>query len=436
MKTIRIRAAGQFLLLTALLVLPALPVRAETLGDAWRLALDRNNSLAAIRSQADAASAEAGAAQAERWPRLSVDGSYQRFGDAPAFSFPVAGQTFLSPDLVDDDDFYSARVRLEVPVFTAGRVTASIESASLGARAAAAVRDGAVQDLKLAVAVAYVDVLRAGRAVAAASAQVASLDSLVSDIRVMMEQETVAKNDLLAAQVTLANARQGLLRAENRQSLAIAGYNRLLGEPLERVPALDDLPMPPPEAGQSLESLVTRAATNRSELSGLEARANALEQRARSERASGWPQVGLMADYQYLENQVLDREDFTLVGIGFNWTVFDAGRIRQRSDSFASAGRAARHDRDDLRSRIELEVRQVWLDGREARARVQVNREAVEQAEENLRATREQYAVGLANNTVVLDAEALRLTAIRNYDDAVLDSVLAGLRLQRAVGDL
>jgi len=44
--------------------------------------------------------------------------------------------------------------------------------------------------------------------------------------------------------------------------------------------------------------------------------------------------------------------------------------------------------------------------------------------------------VGLANNTVVLDAEALRLTAIRNYDDAVLDSVLAGLRLQRAVGDL
>ncbi len=422
-----------------LLCLVALPLQAETLADAWNLALERNNALAAVRNQVDAARADADAARAERWPRLSVDGSYQRFGDAPAFSFPVGGQDFLSPPLVDDDDFYAARAHIELPVFTAGRITAGIESAELGARAAGSASDSAVQDLKLAVASAYVDVLRAGRSLAATESQVDSLRSLVNDVTVMVEQETVAKNDLLAAKLTLAEAEQDRLRAANRLSLARAQYNRLLGEPLDRIPELAELHGAPPDTAatdNSLDALVATAIARRSDLASLDARTRSLDERARSARAAGWPQVSLMADYQYQENQVLDREDFSLVGIGFNWTVFDGGRIRNQAESFANAGRAAGRSRDDLRSRIELDVRQAWLDREEANARVAVTREAVAQAEENLRVARELYSVGLTTNTVVLDAEALRRKAVGNADNARFDQVLSDIRLARATGGL
>ena len=422
-----------------LLCVLALPLQAETLADAWRVALERNNALAAVRSQVDAAQADASAARAERWPKLSVDGSYQRFGDAPAFSFPVGGQNFLSPPLVDDNDFYSARARLELPIFTAGRISAGIESAELGARAADSASDSAVQDLKLAVASAYIDVLRAQRSLSAREAQVASLRSLVNDVTVMVEQEAVAKNDLLAAQLTLADAEQDRLHASNRLSLARAQYNRLLGEPLDRIPELAELHAAPSgtvEADSTLNALVTAAIGQRSDLASLDARTRSLDERARSARAAGWPQVTVMADYQYLENQVLDREDFSLIGVGFNWTVFDGGRIRNQAESFASAGRAAGRSRDDLRSHIELEVRQAWLDREEANARVAVTREAVVQAEENLRVARELYSVGLTTNTVVLDAEALRLKATSNADNAGLDAVLSEIRLERATGGL
>jgi len=422
-----------------LLCVLALPVQAETLADAWRVALERNNALAAVRSQVDAAQADASAARAERWPKLSVDGSYQRFGDAPAFSFPVGGQNFLSPPLVDDNDFYSARARLELPIFTAGRISAGIESAELGARAADSASDSAVQDLKLAVASAYIDVLRAQRSLSAREAQVASLRSLVNDVTVMVEQEAVAKNDLLAAQLTLADAEQDRLHASNRLSLARAQYNRLLGEPLDRLPELAELHAAPSgavEADSTLNALVTAAVGQRSDLASLDARTRSLDERARSARAAGWPQVSVMADYQYLENQVLDREDFSLIGVGFNWTVFDGGRIRNQAESFASAGRAAGRSRDDLRSRIELEVRQAWLDREEANARVAVTRDAVAQAEENLRVARELYSVGLTTNTVVLDAEALRQKATSNADNAGLDAVLSDIRLERATGGL
>jgi hypothetical protein len=49
---------------------------------------------------------------------------------------------------------------------------------------------------------------------------------------------------------------------------------------------------------------------------------------------------------------------------------------------------------------------------------------------------REQYEVGLSGNTEVLDAVSLERTAVAAHDDAAADAVLAGLRLQYALGTL
>jgi len=416
-------------------LLATVPVAAETLEDAWRQAMDRDAGLAAVRSLAEAGRAGELAARAERWPKLTVDGSYQRFDDAPAFSFPVGTETFTSPELVGGDDFLMGRARLEMPLFTGGRVSAGIESAAQAARGAGLAEEGYAQDLRLAVATAYVDVLRGQRALRAAEAAVTSLSAHVQDVAVMVEQEAVARNDLLAARVTLADAEQARLRAANRHAVALAAYNRLLGEPLDRVPDLVEPAAQPPPAG-SLDELVARAIAGRRDLAGLEARALALAGKADGARAGLWPQVGLVADYQHLENQVLDDDDFALLGVGFSWTVFDAGRTRQQANALRSASRAAARDRDDLESRVALEVRQAWLDLGEAEARVRLTRDAVEQADENLRVGRELYGVGLATNTVVLDAEALRLGAVGNHDTAVLDAILGSLRLRRTIGEL
>jgi len=422
------------MVILALAVAPSL-AQAETLEDAWRMAVERDPGLAATRSLIEAGRANELAARAERWPTLTVDGSYQRLNDAPAFSFPVNGTTFTSPELVKNDDFLMARARVAMPLFTAGRVTAGIKSAQEAARGAGLAEQSYAQDLRLQVATAYVNVLRARRELRAAEGSVASLTSHANDVAVMFEREAVARNDLLAARLTLADAEQRRLKAENHNAGALAAYNRLLGEPLDRIPELAELaPTPLPSA--TVEELVERARVNRPELAGLDARSQALAERARGENASRWPQVGLLADYQHLENQVLDEQDFALLGVGFSWTLFDAGRIQQRANALHSASRAAAQDRDDLESRVALEVWQAWLDAREATARVPLTREAVEQAEENLRVGRELYSVGLATNTVVLDAEALRLAAVRNCDNAVLDVALGNLRLKRAVGDL
>ena len=114
----------------------------------------------------------------------------------------------------------------------------------------------------------------------------------------------------------------------------------------------------------------------------------------------------------------------------------DGGEARNQAASLRRASQATSHRLDDLKNGIEYQVRAGWLGVREADARVTVTRTAVAESEENLRLSRELYGAGLANNTQVLEAVALRIAATNNTSDAELDAALARLELQRAVGEL
>jgi outer membrane protein TolC len=146
--------------------------------------------------------------------------------------------------------------------------------------------------------------------------------------------------------------------------------------------------------------------------------------------------LALTAGYNHFDNTFLNRQDFASVGVGVRWTVFDGGQSAQRAVALRSAARASQQQMADQQSRIELQVRESWLDRDTAAARVAASGEAVAQAEENLRIARELYRSGIGTNTQVLDAQTLRAISTSNRDNAQLDLVLAGYRLQHAVGIL
>jgi outer membrane protein TolC len=431
------RTAGWGIGILAAATVAAAPAAgAETLAEAWALADAQDNALAAVRSQAEAAELDAAAARAQRWPSLAVGGAYTRLDDSPAFDFGFTGLPIAPPELFGGDDFWMGAATVTVPLFTSGRISSSIAAAEARGRGAGAQVEGAEEDVKLAVADAYVGVLRARRALEVAGSNVKSLESLVGDISAMFERELVPKNDLLAVQVALADARQGRLRAANAAEIALAAYNRRVGEPLTRPVDLDEaLPVPAGLPGDPAQ-LVQVAVDKRSELKALDEQATAYGQLARTERARVMPQLSLTGAYNYLENTFLDDEDFASVGVGVQWAVFDGGQARKRAAALERSRRATEQQRADTQSLIALQVRQSWLDVEETRQRIQVTADAVDQAEENLRIARERYGAGLGTQTQLLEAESLRVQALTNRDNAVLDAGLAKLRLARAVGSL
>jgi len=412
--------------------------RAETLGDAWQLALARDKALAAAESDVQGARDAERAARGARWPSLDANATYARLNASPAFDIATpGGATFRSGPLFRADEIAAGSVQLKLPLYAGGQISAGIDAAQRTVAGASAGEDSTRSLLKLDVAEAYVGVLRARRALQAASSSVASLAAHASDVRQMVERELVSKSDLLAAGVALANAQQDQVRATNSVEVAQAIYNRRLGEPLERSPELDgQIPVDMLLKATPVEVLIRRALGSRSEIPAQAARADALVSQARAESGKALPQLALIGGYAHFDNQFLDRQDFSAIGIGFTWNLFDGGQARNRAAALRSASRAAENRLDDLRSQIELQVRQAWLDVQEARARSKATGEAVAQAEENLRSSRELYGAGLATNTQVLDAVTLRISAINNRDNASLDESLSLLRLEYAVGAL
>lgn len=406
---------------------------AETLEQAWQLALEHDDGLAAAAADLEGARSSERAARAARWPSLAANAGYTRFSSAPQFDFAGSGFALRAP-IFSGDDYVSGGAQIKLPLYTGGRISAGIGAAhhqTLGASDAERVARAA---LRLDVAQSYIDVLRAKRLLQTAESRVASLTAHVADVERLVNRELVARSDLLAGRVALANAEQQRVRADNGVALAYAAYNRRLGEALDRTPQLEDsVPVDAALPEEPLDVLIKRALEARGELGALSARADALALQSAAERADLLPQLAISGGYTYLENQILDRKDFASVAIGMTWNLFDGGQARNRSAALRNAGLAARHRVDDLRKQIELEVRQAWLGVREARGRVAASREAVAQADENVRITRELYGTGLGTNTQVLDAVALQVEAANNHDNATLDESLAVLTLARAV---
>lgn len=427
---------NQLLIVLLCLGLPLSASRAETLEQAWRVALSSDKGLQSVKSQTQAAVASVSAATARRLPTVGVDAAFTQLDDTPGLDLSALGLTL--PDAVSHDNFLAASAQVNLPLYTGGQISNGISAASAALEANRDQEVAAVQNLKLAVAEAFVLVLRATHALNVANANVDSLQAHAKDVGNLFNKGLVPRNDLLAVQVSLANAQQKALQTKNGLDIAKASYNRQLGRALDATVALDEvMPQVDPLARvEELNELTATALDNRSELSALLHKSSALSLQGKAEQGSALPAVGLNATYRYLENDALDDHNLASVALGVSWSLYDGGLARHRASAFEQQAQSARDLNADMDSAIRLQVRSAWLSINEARSRMAVAQKSIVQAEQNLKVAQDRYRNGIGTNTEVLDAETLRSVSQLNNSDARYDAALARLKLARSLGVL
>jgi outer membrane protein len=407
----------------------------ETLREAWAIALAVDQRLAAKRWDFSSTQHSLRSAQAERWPTMNVEGSYNVRNDETAFqidfpAIPLSSATFPYAQ----DEGVALRADLSLPLYTSGRIQHGIAAASAQADSVRLELQAATMGLKLRVAEEYVSVLRAQREVDLAQRTVCSLGAHLRDVESLFKHGQVPVNDLLAAQVALSDARQHAIQARNQLDAGHSAYNRRLARPLTTPVRLAEVTVEP--VNEDLETLTARALRMRPEVARLKALCQALRHRAGSLRATNGPQIALEARYAFEENRFRAPEGIAEAGVGISWNVFDGGRNRHQAAAVLDKAEGLARLESDLESTIALQTREAWLDVHETRQRLDVTAEAIQQAEENLRVARKRYASGTGTSTEVLDAETLRAQAHRNHYNASCDAVLAVLRLRYATGEL
>src|SRR5438105_8565305 len=240
--------------------------------------------------------------------------------------------------------------------------------------------------------------------------------------------------DVLRAEVEARSREQRVIAAETRAARSKLDLARATGLPLGQEIQLVD-PMPSGAAPSiTIEEAAQKAFENRSDWKAAQARVRAAEDARRSALGEGLPGLSLNADYGAI-GQTLGgaRNTYTLAG-AVRVPLFEGGRVIGKVLEADAALQSARANLEDLRGRIDYDVRAAGLELKSAVARREVAERAVDLAREQLQQAQDRFRAGVANNVEVVQAQQAVAAAEEDLIASAYDVNLGRAALGRAVG--
>lgn len=411
------------------LMLPSLVQAAPlTLGQCLAQAHERNPALRLARTNKAIAVETVRLVDADRLPRLDLQGGYTAQIDPQAIQVNgVAMETQQS-------SYLFGTLSLQHTLYDFGRRTARSGSSRAALDAVQHEIQHQERDTMLQVVEGYLAVLEAQKNVFAAEQELRAVEEHRRVAQALYESGSVTRNDLLQADVRLAHAHQQLLVRRNLVENLYLQLNFLTGMPPSDRPELVDpvvsteAPATPIDPQQVLQQ--------RSDLRSLQKQLESREQERRESRLAWYPEIFARLSLDYLENDRVREQTIYAGTIGITFNLFDGfGTTARHGRAVAAQAHAAEQLRVAQEQAL-LESRVAGNDRSIAAERINVTREAIRQGEENLRINQDRYQERVGTASDVLDAQTLLTqTRIEHYR-ALYDYQRAAVRLRRAVGDL
>jgi outer membrane protein len=412
--------------LLACLLVP-LSGHALTLQEGLKIVVESGRDVTIARSQEEAARSTLSLA---RSPWLPTVDAYAR---QTWLQYEPQAKTPFGPFPTSQDHFMTYGVKATQILYDFGRTSSTVGAARYGLESREIETTRAANISALNFVISYLDLLEADKLLQVAKEEVQRYEAHKRDAEARLEAGVVTKNEVLQADVKLADSRQRLVTAENVRSLRASKINSLLLRPLNEDVRAEEI-TESPAAGISLEEAWTTAEAENAELKELNAQIAAKEETVRTVRSEYLPTLYLSGGYEYSENRYLVHEDNWSLIAGINVNLFSGGATNSRVHTAKSEVLSAKLLRDKMLDAVRLEVKGTYLDLLSSKQRIEVTKTAVDQAKENLRLQRLRYQEGVGTATDVLDAVTLMSTAESNSWKAMYDLKRAEASLVYSMG--
>ena len=396
--------------------------------DAVQRALENNLGLLLQEESESNANGARWRALADLLPNVSGSlRSSRQVINLQAFGFQV-DQPIVGPFNVHD-----ARVFLSQPV---------IDLSALNSERAASLNQQAekygiktARDLVVLVAVnLYLEAVTASSRVEMTRAQSATAEELFKQAQDLKQAGIVAGIDVLRSQVQLQTQRQRVIAAENDFDKAKLQLARAIGLPLGQVFTLSDkipyAPMPPPP----LEQVLARALEGRSDFLAAKSRVEAAQASVRAANDAFLPSLRFDADYGAIGQTYSDAHSTFSLAATVKIPIFDGGKTTARKVESGSLLRQRQAELEDLKGRVEFEVRSALLDLRAADLQLQASNTNMQLADAQLTQARDRFGAGVASNLEITQAQEDVAAASEQYISALYSHNLAKASLARALG--
>ena len=325
-------------------------------------------------------------------------------------------------------------------LFSGGRVTGQTQTANAGVRSAAIGLTAARAQLLLDVTQAYYDAALGDRLVAIAQATLQQADTTLSQAQLARQVGNQSEFDLLRARVTRDNQRPVVIQRQAARDLAYYRLKNLLnlplGQPLALTSQLVDTAMvhsarltelvqTPADTGTDVRAPVRQASEAVTSQQGL----------LRSARAQRWPQVSLTSDYAEI-GYPNDGSPFGtnylsdwVVAVGVQVPLFTGGRVKG-DVAVARAGlEQAQLQLRQTRELAQLDARNTQLQLQAAVAAWDASAGTEEQADRAYQIAEIRYREGISTQTELNDLRIQLAQAQANRAQAARDLQVARMRL-------
>jgi outer membrane protein len=413
-------------------------VKYYTLEQGIKDAFENNWSVQAKEEKVSESEFAKNEAKAGFLPTFSTSYSYTHLGFVPSIDTSIFGTNLEFK--MGDQDIYQWQATVRQPIFTGFALISAYELTKLGIDQSKIDLELEKLDLALKVKEAYFNILRADKTVNVAKSAVESLEAHHTVAKNFYDVGMIPVNDLLKAEVELANAQHNLIQAHNASRLARVSFNVLLSRSVDEPFEIEDILKYIKET-PDFDDCLGKALKARPEIKALDLTDAQIDQQINLAKSKYYPEVALT--YNYIkagDTPDVSGSNFQLsnqwqANIGLSWTFWDWNKTRNSVNQIESQKRQLSQTRKSIEDGIKLQLKQAILNLKEAEEKIPTAQKAVDQAEENLRVSEERYKAQVTTSTEVLDAQTLLSQARMNYYNALYDHNLARAGLLRAVGE-
>jgi outer membrane protein len=383
------------------------------------IAMEKHPGIQAAAGTLRAGDSRIGQARSGYYPQLIGSAGYTRTDPMTS-----AGQAY---------DSYSSSVSLSQNFYDFGKTSTQVKIQELNRDSSRSDLDNIRTQVSFGVKQAYFGLLQTGRNRDVSRELVGQFQQHLDQAKGFFEVGTKPKFDVTKAEVDLSNAKLNLIKAENAFRLARVALNNAMGLPeAPDYEVVDQLSSQRVEI--DLDETIRKAYDRRPDLKAIAVKRKSLEQSIELARKGYYPSVTGNAGYGWGGGSFPLDQGWS-VGAQLNVPLFNGFLTKyQVTEAQANLDVLAANE-SLLRQTIDQDVKQAWLNLKEAADRGVTAELIVRQAMENLELANGRYASGVGSPIEVTDALVAASNAKLAQISALYDYKLAQSSLEKAAGE-
>jgi outer membrane protein TolC len=268
-----------------------------------------------------------------------------------------------------------------------------------------------------------------------AKAQLNTAQTIFQQTQDLKTAGVAAGIDVLRSQVQMQTQQQRVLAAQNQFEQQKMSLARTIGIPVAQQFQLTDAVPYAPLGALNLEEALAHAYQVRPEFRAAESRVRSAELAVKAAKGEALPTVELNGQTGFIGPTPGTSENTYVISGGVRIPIFQGGKVKADVDQAATLLRQERLQLENLRARVEYEIRAALLDVKTSDDQVAVANQQIGLAAEQLKEAQDRYKAGVSGSLEVVQAQEAVAGANENHIQALYQNNVAKLSLVRALGE-